>query len=336
MRKVTRRQFVVGAGATVASLATARSARAAEFTYKYANNLPVTHPMNVRSAEMVEAIKRDSGGRLVIQIFPNSQLGGDTDVLSQLRAGAVQFFNLSGLILGTLVPMANINGVGFAWKSYQEVWPAMDGDLGKLIREHIAKANLHAFEKIWDNGFRQITSSTRPIATPADLKGFKIRVPVSPMWTSMFSALGCAPVSINFNETYSALQTKIVEGQENPLPIIDTVKFYEVQKYLSMTNHMWDGFWFLANGDAWRKLPKDLQEIMSRRVGEAVMKQRADVEALNEALARQLVSRGMVMNTPDPAPFRAQLRSAGYYPQWKKKFGDAAWAVLERYAGQLG
>ena len=192
------------------------------------------------------------------------------------------------------------------------------------------------FEKIWDNGFRQITSSTRPILTPADLKGFKIRVPVSPMWTSMFTALGASPVGINWNEVYSALQTRIAEGQENPLSVIELFKIYEVQKYLSMTNHMWDGFWFLANGDAWRKLPKDLQDIVTRRVNEAGMKQRADLEALNKNLAKTLVGHGMDIRTPDTEPFRMQLRNAGFYKEWKQKYGDAAWAVLARYAGELG
>ena len=336
MRKCTRRQFVVGVGATLASVGILRKARAAEFTYKYCNNQVMTHPMNIRAAEAVEAIKRDSNGRLEIQVFPNSQLGGDTDVLAQLRAGAVQFFHLSGLILATLVPVASINGVGFAWKSYKEVWPAMDGGLGKYIRDEIAQANIYTFEKIWDNGFRQITSSTRPILTPADLKGFKIRVPVSPMWTSMFHALGAAPTSINFNETYSALQTKLVEGQENPLAIIELFKIYEVQKYLSMTNHMWDGFWILANGDAWRKLPKDLQEIVSRRFNEAGIKQRADTEALNNNLAKTLAGHGMDIRTPETEPFRVQLRNAGFYKEWKQKYGDAAWALLIRYTGELG
>jgi len=108
-----------------------------------------------------------------------------------------------------------------------------------LIRQQIAKANLLAMDKIWDNGFRQTTSSTRPINTPDDLRGFKIRVRVSPLWTSMYKAFEASPTSINFNEVYSALQTKVVEGQENPLAIIATAKLYEVQKYCSLTNHMW-------------------------------------------------------------------------------------------------
>src|SRR3984957_8461253 len=122
----------------------------------------------------------------------------------------------------------------------------MDGEPGAHVRSVIAKSGLVAFEKMGDNGYRQVTSSTPPINTPDHFKGFKIRVPVSPLWTSMFKAFGAAPASINFSEVYSALQTKVVEGQENPLAIIATAKLYEVQKYASTTNHMWDGFWFLA------------------------------------------------------------------------------------------
>lgn len=337
MRTITRKQMVLGGAATLAGVAFLRSsARGAEFTYKYANNLPVTHPMNRRAAEMAEAIKRDSGGRMEIQIFPNNQLGGDTDMLAQLRAGAIQFFTLSGLILSTLVPAASISGIGFAWRSYKEVWAALDGALGTYIRGEIARANLVAFEKIWDNGFRQITSSTHPIRTPADLKGFKIRVPVSPLWTSMFTALGASPTAINFNEVYSALQTHLVDGQENPLAIIETAKLYEVQKYLSMTNHMWDGFWFLANKDAWDRLPRDLQEICRRRINEAGLAERADVERLNQTLADTLRKQGMVINVPDQAPFRQTLKDAGFYTQWRQKYGESAWALLEKYAGTLG
>jgi len=156
------------------------------------------------------------------------------------------------------------------------------------------------------------------------------------MWTSLFRALGASPVSVNFSEVYAALQTRVAEGQENPLAIIETAKLYEVQKYLSMTNHMWDGFWFLANADAWSRLPPDLQAIVTKRVNEAGLAMRADVAKLNDELARTLAAQGMSIATPDTEPFRAQLRKAGFYAEWKRKFGDPAWALLERYAGTLG
>ncbi|MGJ7579037.1 TRAP transporter substrate-binding protein [Variovorax sp. RHLX14] len=310
-------------------------AQKAEFNYKYANNLPISHPMNIRAKEMADAIRTETNGRVDIQIFPNNQLGSDTDVLSQLRSGGVEFFTLSGLILSTLVPASSISGVGFAFSDYASVWKAMDGDLGAYIRQQIAKANLVAMDKIWDNGFRQITSSTRPIATPQDLKGLKIRVPVSPLWTSMFKALDAAPTSINFAEVYSALQTKIVDGQENPLAIIATAKLYEVQKFCSLSNHMWDGFWFLGNRRAWEKLPADLQTVVAKHINGAAMKERADVAELNASLQKDLAGKGMTFNQPDSTAFRDQLRKAGFYSEWKAKYGDEAWALLERSAGKL-
>ena len=127
MPKMTRRTLLASAGAVALVNINTRPAKAAEFTYKYANNSVLTHPLTVRAIEACEAIKQESGGRLEIQVFPNNQLGGDTDMLSQVRSGAIDFFSLSGLILATLVPAASINGVGFAFKDYGQVWSAMDG-----------------------------------------------------------------------------------------------------------------------------------------------------------------------------------------------------------------
>ena len=339
MSRMTRRKFVqttsAAAGGVALSGILTRRGNAAEFVYRYANNNNASHPMNIRLREAVDKIKEESGGRMEIQLFPNSQLGGDTDMLSQLRTGAIQMFNLSGLILATYVPIASINGIGFAFKDYDQVWPAMDGKLGAFVRGAIAKTGLHAFDNMWDNGYRQITSSTHPINGPEDLKGFKIRVPVSPLWTSMFKALEASPTSINFNEVYSALQTKIVEGQENPLALINLSKFYEVQKYVSVTNHMWDGFWTLANTKAWSDLPKDLQEIVSRNINGAALKEREDVRQLNDSLQDELTKKGMTFNKTDAAKFRATLKAAGVYAEWKGKYGPEAWAALEKEVGSL-
>jgi tripartite ATP-independent transporter DctP family solute receptor len=332
---LTRRQLVGAAALATLPAVPAFAQPKAEFTYKYANNLPVTHPMNARAKEMADAIRAETKGRVDIQIFPNNQLGSDTDMLSQVRSGGVEFFTLSGLILSTLVPAASITGIGFAFPNYDAVWKALDGELGGYVRGQIAKANLVVMDKIWDNGFRQITSSTKPIASPDDLKGFKIRVPVSPLWTSMFKAFDAAPASINFSEVYSALQTKVVEGQENPLAIISTAKLYEVQKYCSLTNHMWDGFWFLANKRAWEKLPEDLRAIVAKHINAAALNERSDVAALNAGLQKDLAGKGLVFNTPKAEAFRDHLRKAGFYGEWKGKYGDEAWAVLERATGKL-
>lgn len=334
---IARRQFVQGLAATGALAATSGPvfAQSAPITLKWANNIPATHPSTVRIKEAAEAIKKDTGGKVDIQVFPNNQLGGDTDMLSQVRSGAIDIFPLSGLILQTLVPLAGINGLAFAFKDYPTVWAAMDGELGAFVRAAINKVNLHVFDRCLDNGYRNITSSTKPINTAADLKGFKIRVPVSPLWTSMFKALEASPASINFSEVYSALQTKVVEGQENPLAIIEIAKLYEVQKYCSMTGHMWDGQWILANGKRWASLPADVQAVINKHVTDAVMKQRDDIRRLTDVVEAQLKAKGMVFNNPDKDSFRDALSKAGFYKEWRGKFGDEAMAKLEKYSGKL-
>src|SRR5215471_7417038 len=315
-RAFLRRTAAASAGMASFAILTRRS-DAAEFSWRYANNVVVAHPVNVQLAKAVDKIREESNGRIEIQIFPNNQLGGDTAMLSQLRAGAIEMFNLSGLILATFVPIASINGIGFAFKDYEQVWAAMDGPLGVYVRGAIEKSGLIALDKMWDNGYRQITSSTHPINTAEDLAGFKIRVPVSPLWTSMFKALGASPAGINFNEVYSALQTKVVEGQENPLSLIEIAKLYEVQKYVSLTNHMWDGFWTLANAAAWNGLPKNLQEIVAKNVNAAALKEREDIAKLNDTVQAGLTQKGMIFNKTEAEKFRTALRDAGFYQEWK-------------------
>ena len=333
-----RRTFLTTTAAfTLAAPAILRvtAAGAAEYQLKLANNTNDSHPLTIRMKEAAANIARESNGKIELQVFPNSQLGGDTDMLSQLRSGALEFFSLSGLILSTLVPAASINGVGFAFPNYAKVWEAMDGELGAYVRKQIDKSGLYAFEKMWDNGFRQITSSTRQIKTPEDLAGFKIRVPASPLWTSMFKAFESAPMTINFSEVYSALQTKVAEGQENPLTLINIAKLYEVQKYCAMTNHMWDGFWQLANGKAWKALPPDVQAIISKNFAAAALAQRQDMASMNDSVAADLKTKGIEFNNVDPALFRAKLQKAGFFNEWKGKYGDEAWAILEKYTGKI-
>jgi tripartite ATP-independent transporter DctP family solute receptor len=334
MEKISRRKILAGAGAiTAASLSSSR-ARAAEFNLKYGNDLPAGHPINKRAAEACDAIRAATDGRVDIQIFPSSQLGGSTDMLSQVRSGALDIFTV-GSPLANVIPVSAIPSIAFAFPNFDGVWAAVDGDLGAHIRQQVATIGLVAFDKMWDNGFRQITTSNKPINTPDDLKGLKLRVPVSPLFTSMFRALGTAPTAINFNEVYTSLQTKVVDGQENPLALIDAAKFYEVQKYCSLTGHMWEGFWMVANKRNWEQLPEDLRAIALRLMNEGAVKQREDMAKLNATLETQLKEKGLIFNTVNKKPFQEALKTAGFYAEWRGKFGEDAWKTLERYSGEL-
>ncbi|ACA16226.1 TRAP dicarboxylate transporter, DctP subunit [Methylobacterium sp. 4-46] len=333
----SRRRFAaLCATAAIGAALPLRFARAAEFTFKLGTNVPEAHPLNVHARKAAAALLEATGGRVELQLFPNNQLGGDSDMFSQLRSGALECFTLSGVnVLSTLIPAAAISGVGFAFKDYPTLWRALDGRLGAHLRGQIAKSGLVVMDAIWDNGFRQVTTSVRPIVTPADLKGIKIRVPVSALWTSLFKSLGASPTGINFAEVYSALQTRIVDGQENPPAIISAAKLYEVQKYCSLTNHMWDGWWFLMNRRAWAQLSPDLQETFARVVNAAALAEREEVARQNEGLKADLAAKGLIFNEVDPAPFREALTKSGFYKEWKAKFGPEAWAILEETSGEL-
>jgi tripartite ATP-independent transporter DctP family solute receptor len=331
----TRRGLLAAGAALPLVGILSRPSQAAEFNYKLATGQDPTHPINLRAQQAIDRIREASKGRLEIKLFPANQLGSDTDLLSQVRSGGVEFFNLSTSILATLVPAAGIPNTGFAFTDYGAVWNAMDGALGDYIRAQIAKSGIVTISKIQDNGFRQITSSTRPIEKPEDLKGFKIRVPPAPILTSLFSALGAGPTPINFSELYSALQTKIVEGQENPLAIIATTRLYEVQKYCSTTSHVWDGYWILGNRRAWQNLPEDLRQVATREFDKSAMEEREDIAKLSQSLRQDLTAKGVQFNDVDRAAFREVLRKSSFYKDWRGKFGDEAWKLLEGTSGSL-
>jgi tripartite ATP-independent transporter DctP family solute receptor len=235
----------------------------------------------------------------------------------------------------TLVPVGGINAIAFAFDDYDKVWAAMDGDLGKHVRGQFEKAGLHVLEKPLDNGYRNITAGAKPINSPEDLKGFKIRVPGNQLWVTMFKALGAAPTPINFGELYAALQTRIVDGQENPLALIQSAKLFEVQKYIALTGHIWDGHYIFTGAKKWASLPADIQAAVSKNLNAAAVKEREDILRLNKDLVTSMTSAGVVFNTPDKQPFRDALKASGFYTDWKAKFGEEAWSILEKYSGPL-
>jgi tripartite ATP-independent transporter DctP family solute receptor len=334
---MTRRGLLGAASALgVTTIFGKRAEAAAEFDFKLGTNTPENHPLSIRAVEAAKEIAARSSGRINVTVFPNSQLGGDPEMLSQLRAGGIELLIAPSMTLSTLVPLSGLPSVGFAFQSYNQVWAAMDGAVGDIVRDAITKTGIVPMKKKWDNGFRQITSSSsRQINGVEDLKGFKIRVPVTALLTSLFSGLGALPSSISVSELYSALQTHVVEGQENPLAQVSTNKMYEVQKYCALSNHCWSGYWVLGNRKALAGLPPDLLAIMNESFDAAAVKERADLVNMDRSLQAELIGKGMVFSKPDPVQFRAALVKTGFYGQWQKTYGEEAWSALEKYTGKL-
>ena len=330
-----RRTFLVGSAAAFATIAfVRRPGDAADFEYKFGHPMATDHPLHTSSVQMWNAVRDETKGRLRVTVFPANQLGSDPATLSQVRTGAVQFAAQSGSTMGSVVPVAGIESLPFAFKNSAAVFTAMDGALGELIRHDMEAQSLFGLPFMYELGFREITSSTHPIRTAADLANFKIRVPASKIIADTFDALGASPVSLSVPEIYTGLQTHIADGQETPYSVIETLRLYEVQKYLSATNHIWTGEWVVANLAAWNALSPEIRAVVLRNQKKYALQERHDVQLLNKTLADKLVRRGMIFNSADVESFKFKLRPL--YGRWRQQFGQVAWAKLEKAVGTLG
>jgi len=329
---VSRRAFV---GGTVGTLTVfARSLRAADFSFTQYHNQTAASSLHLRLTEMWAAVSKETGGRVEAQVFAgnNNVAGSDPAALKMLVAGEIQFFTLMGGILGTVVPVAEVQQVPFAFRNAAHAFQAIDGPLGAYVRDEMAAKGIHGFPVGgFDNGMRQIAGNRRPVVQPADLAGVKMRVPAGQMVADTFRTLGAEPVVVNSNAIYEALKSGTVDAQENPLALIDSFKLYEVSKFVSMTNHMWSGFNELAHLPTWRRLPADVQGVIEKNVTRFVRLQREDQQRANDRTRPELATRGLIFNEVDQVPFRKQL--SGFYATWKKNLGSTCWSLLESAAG---
>jgi tripartite ATP-independent transporter DctP family solute receptor len=332
--KWSRRALLAGS-ATAAIMV--RPSLAAEYTFAQYHNQAAGGTLHKNLTAMWEAVRLETNGRVETTVYAeNNKLPrGDPDALKMLISGEIQFFTLMGGIIGTVVPVAEAQQLPFAFKSAAEAHQAIDGPLGRYIGQEMAAKGMHLFPVAgFDNGMRQVATIPRPIATPEDFAGMKIRVPPGQMMLDTFGAFGAQPITTPANLIYASLQTGKVEAQENPLAILQGFKLYELVKYVSMTNHMWSGFNAMAHPATWNALPDDIKQTIERNVTRYVRQQRLDQAALNAALRDDFVKRGLVFNDVDQTAFRARL--PGVYATWKEKLGSTCWSLLEAEVGKLG
>ena len=336
--KISRRHLLAG-GISAATILR-WPAKAAEFTYKLGASSPTDHPVVSNAQKAADRIKQATNGQLEIVIYANNLLGNDSAMISQTISGAMQIYMLPLDLLSPRNPALGITGTGFAFPDDDHIFAAMDGDLGKMLRGMAEQIGIYCLDKCGTDGLRVITSRNKPIVTPDDLHGFKIRVPLAPVLVSLFRHLGASPATLNFAEVYSGLQTGVIDGQENPLILVDTAKLYEVQKYCSLTNHAWVGRYVGFNVAAWKKLPPNLQEIAQREFTAAAITERQEWATLTKDEQQKLSEMGLIFNTPDTKLFREVLAKTGFYLDIKKTvgnqpLGDQPWTMLEKYVGNL-
>src|SRR5437764_840990 len=268
------------------------------FHYRLGANQPAHSPTARRLAEMAEAIGRDTDGEFRLEVFPESRLGADPQMFADLRGGKLEFY-LSGALLGGVAPTSALPLLPFAFSDSTAVFAALGGALGDRIRAELADAGLVAFRRSWQNGFHHITNDVRPIETAGDFAGLKIRTPGGEIAADFFRTLGAEAGMVPFSGMYDALKAQTFDGQSDPLGVVQSLRLYEVQTYLSLTAHWWTGFTLLANATSWQALPTEIQAIVERNADRAALLQRSDIETVNAAGRAVLERQGMVVNEAD-------------------------------------
>jgi tripartite ATP-independent transporter DctP family solute receptor len=332
----TRRALLAGAAAAGTTIIV-KAVRAADYKFIQYHNQSETSTLHKNLLAMWEAIRRETNGRAEATVYAenNKLAAGDPAALKMLIAGEIQFFTLMGGIIGTVVPMAEVQQVPFAFRSAAEAHKAIDSPLGAYMGEEMAAKGMYLFPVAgFDNGMRQVTTVARPVKTPDDLAGVKIRVPPGQMIFDTFQAFGAEPVTTSANLIYDSLKSGKVGAQENPLAILENFRIYEVVKYVSVTNHMWSGFNQMAHPATWRGLPEDVKDVITRNVTTYVRRQRIDQGNINASLRDRFAAAGLIFNEVDQAPFRARLGNV--YATWKDKLGSKCWTLLEAEVGKLG
>jgi TRAP-type transport system periplasmic protein len=329
----SRRGFVAGNAAALAAFSIARSAaKAAEFEFKCGSDLGLDHPSVVRMTQMWNAIEKESGGRVHTQLFPDNALGAMPSMFTQVRAGALHFLLLGASNMSSVVPLADISNLGFAGRDDDESLRIMDGPLGGFVRGEVAAKGLYALSTMWNGGMYEVGMASHAVRSPDDLHGMKIRVATSKIAVDLFKAFGAIPSPINLSDVYSGLQTKLIDGESAPLVAIQASHFFEVNRFIALTNHAWSGQWMISNQETWKRLPPDLQGLIERNATKYALLQRRDTKLVTSALIDKMTRLGVAINRVDQTPFRSLLKP--YYQTFAGEFGPRAWGLLQTSLGR--
>jgi len=249
---------------------------------------------------LVEAGTNDA---IKVEIYSGGQLGGDRDAIEGVKLGTIQMTVAGAGIFATYEPKMGVTALPFLFSNFEEAWAFCDSEINAEVSKLLLNHGIRVLA-YWENGFRCLTNSVRPIYSAEDVKGLKIRTPENPIILATMKALGANPSPLPWPEVYMALQQKAFDGQENPIPIIYVHKLYEVQKYLSVTNHVYEPMPLVINEKLWQSLSKEYQRIIQQAALEARFYNRQLIKKQTEELLGKLEEKGMVITWPDLKSFR--------------------------------
>ena len=290
--------------ALAAAIGSMLSFAASATTLRIGYEPPRTDSQHKGAEVFKQYVEEKTDGDIKVKLFPDSTLGGAPALINGVRNGTVDMIILGINNLSGLSKDINVLDIPFLFANKQEAYYVLDGKVGDYLFKGLENVNIKGLA-YWDNGFRAMTNNKHPINTPNDIKGIKMRVPGNPMSVKLFETLGANPVPMALGELYTALETHTVDGQDHPVNILYSAKLFEVQKYLTLTNHQYSALIFAMNLKKFNKLPKDQQDIILDAAKKARDFQRDYNEKNQNAQIDEFKKHGMeVIYSIDPEPFR--------------------------------
>ena len=303
-------------GSAAASGSAAAATGDAEYSMIAGTTTPDAHPYNLGLVKMGELINEKTNGAVKLDVFGNSQLGGERDLIEGLQLGSVQVTCVSTAPLSGFTDMFLVFDLPFIFETTEQARAVMDSEVGEQILHSVDEQGLVGLA--WfENGFRNVTNNVKPVTVPDDLKGIKIRTMENPIHMAAFKIMGADPTPMAMGDVFTALQQGTIDAEENPVPIVETNKFYEVQKYISMTGHLFSPAPVFIGKDYFESLPAEYQDAIKEAADEATPYQREQIDEQNVSGLESLKSNGMEANEVEKAPFQDATKSV--YDEYVKE-----------------
>jgi len=285
----------------------------------------LSHPVHLEAEKMAGRVAERTGGAVKITLFPNNALGSPVETAQQTRLGAIDMILMNPANIESISKTIGVINIPYQFDDYAHAHRTLDVSAREWIEQQLATAGFTWIAN-FEWGFRALSNSRRPVSTPDDVKGLKIRVPPELAIKAAFEALGANTQTVAFQEVYLALANKTVDGQDNPVGTTFAAKFFEVQSHIALTKHIYASIMFAANPRTWKnKLDAQQRQIISEEANKAGNAARQGVKDLEEGFLAQMQKAGVAVTRPDVAPFRAKMEPA--YEVLRKNLGEETWSA---------
>jgi tripartite ATP-independent transporter DctP family solute receptor len=321
-------QALLGCLALLVALAAATAPpAAAAIEMRLVHPADLTHPVHLAAERMAKRIADRTGGQLKIAIFPNNALGAPPEAAQQVRLGVIDLMLLNPANIEAIAPKLGVINIPYQFDDYAHAHRTLDSVASEWLQAEFKKAGFHQMA-YFEWGFRALSNSVRPVNGPEDVKGLKIRVPPELAIKAAFESLGAVTATIAYPEVYMALATKTVDGQDNPIGNTWAAKFFQVQKHVALTRHIYATIVFAASPKAWDRLTPEQRTIMIEEGRRAGSEARAEVQEKESAYLADMEKAGVKVTRPEVARFRPLMGPA--YAQLKRVLGEDTWAAWSK------